>query len=126
MNTKEHQNEPANKDDHQRVSAAVQGVRAVESMNMEIEALRRQNSQHQATVNSIRAEHVAAIEENHRLQYERDYYMNLVASMRTQAETVLAAANKLQSMILEKNGPEAPLPLSKLIDQLDKKEETKK
>lgn len=87
-------------EDTARVSDAVKGVRAVENMNVEIEALRRQVSQQASTITSMRAENYSTVEANNRLQIERDYYMNQVVEIRTHLEV---AATQSAAALLKAN-----------------------
>ena len=80
------------KSDENRIASAVSGVRAVESMSVEIESLRRQDASLKTTMNSLRAEHQAAIESCMRLQKERDFYMSTVAELRVHIETIKTQA----------------------------------
>lgn len=109
---------PQEQRDQQRVTAAVSGVRAVESMNMEIEALRRELSQKNNTIANQRAELLAKTEANSRLQTERDHFMNLVAQTHTQIESVTAAMNMLLGKINSGLSPETAKDLGQLIDQI--------
>lgn len=76
-----------------RVDNAVKGVHAVESMNLEIAALRRQVSQQTSTINSIRTEHQTSLDTVDRLRFERDHYMTQVIEIRTHLETAAASVN---------------------------------